>query len=58
MQVIPASGLALGFTGTDILSNSWNLLLLLGTFIILAMAVPFTGSLIGLIKRTMGRGRG
>ena len=57
MTVIPSTGLTLGFTGTDILTNSWALLTLLGTFIVLAMAVPFTGQLIGVIKRTIGRGR-
>ena len=51
MQVIPISGLSLNFSGTDILHNSWTLLMLLGTFVVLAMAVPFTSQLVSLIKR-------
>lgn len=57
MQVIPTSGLALGFSGTDILNNSWALLGLLGTFVVLSLAPTFTLKIINTIKGAMGRGR-
>lgn len=50
MSVIPATGISFGFTGSDVLTNSTDLVAGLATFVILGIAVAFAPRLISLIK--------
>lgn len=53
-MTIDFSGVDLPFNATDLLTSGVGLLGVVGGFVLLAMAFPLVGKLIGVIKRSFG----